>query len=136
MTTPSNPISLTREDHTKLRLLLATLSPGRRSPALQQLAAELDRAAIFESAMIPAGVVTLESQVEFEDLGTGEVEAYQLTLPDRANVEQRRLSILAPVGTALIGCREGDVVTWTTPGGPRRLQVRRVTPAPAAVPVG
>ena len=114
MTTPSNPISLTRDDHTKLRLLLATLAPGRRSPALQQLASEVDRAAVFESAAIPAGVVTLDSQVEFADLGTGEVETYVLTLPDRANVEQRRLSILAPVGTALIGCHEGDVVTWST----------------------
>jgi regulator of nucleoside diphosphate kinase len=70
----------------------------------------------------------MESCVEFEDLGSGEVEAYTITFPDRANVEEKRLSILAPIGTALIGFREGGVVTWNTPGGVRQLKIRRVTP--------
>ena len=70
----------------------------------------------------------MESCVEFEDLATGEVEEYTITFPDRANVEHKRLSILAPIGTALIGCREGNIVSWSTPGGVRRLKIRRVTP--------
>lgn len=73
----------------------------------------------------------MESTVEFEDLGTGEVEDYTITFPDRANVERKRISILAPIGTALLGCRVGDIVNWSTPGGIRRLRVRRVV-SPAA----
>ena len=112
----------------KLRLLLATALYSNNNGALQKLREELDRAAILEPSAFPSDVVTMESTVEFEDLGTGELEEYTITFPDRANVEQKRLSILAPIGTALIGCRVGDIVSWTTPGGIRQLKVRRVTP--------
>ena len=131
------PIYITRDDNSKLRLLLATALHSNASASLQKLREELDRAAVIDPAGIPAGVVTMESTVEFEDLGTSEVEEYTITFPDRADVEKKRLSILAPVGTALIGCRVGDVVSWSTPGGVRRLKVRRVTPAvsePVPVP--
>jgi regulator of nucleoside diphosphate kinase len=70
----------------------------------------------------------MDSTVEFEDLGTNEIEEYTITFPDRANVDEKRLSILAPIGTALIGCRVGDVVSWSTPGGTRQLKVRQVDP--------
>ena len=131
------PITLTREDYAKLRLLITTALHSNKSAALQKLREELDRAAVIDSAAMPAGVVTMDSTVEFEDLGTGEIEEYTLTFPDRADVEQKRLSILAPIGTALIGYRVGDLVKWSTPGGVRQLKIRRVTvaapePAPAA----
>jgi regulator of nucleoside diphosphate kinase len=122
------PIYITRDDNSKLRLLLATALHSNASASLQKLREELDRAAVIDPAGIPAGVVTMESTVEFEDLGTSEIEEYTITFPDRANVENKRLSILAPIGTALIGCRVGDVVSWSTPGGVRQLKVRRVTP--------
>lgn len=131
------PLTITRDDNSKLRLLLATALHSNANSALQKLRAELDRAVVIDPAAVPAGIVTMDSTVEFEDLGTGEVDAYTITFPDRANVEFKRLSILAPIGTALIGCRVGDVVRWSTPGGERQLKVRRVTPpsaeaAPAA----
>jgi regulator of nucleoside diphosphate kinase len=69
--------------------------------------------------------------VEFEDLGTSEIEEYAITFPEKANVERKRISILTPIGTALIGCRVGDIVNWSTPGGIRHLKVRRVA-APAS----
>ena len=107
--------------------------------ALQKLREELDRAAVIDPAAFPASVVTMGSTVEFEDLGTNEIEEYTITFPDRADVTRKRMSILAPIGTALIGCRVGDVVNWSTPGGIRQLKVRRVTPpvadpGPATVP--
>jgi regulator of nucleoside diphosphate kinase len=125
------PIYISRDDHAKLRLLLATTLHSNGHGALQKLREELDRAAVIDPAAFPADVVTMESTVQYEDLRTGEIEEYTITFPDRANVERKRLSILAPIGTALIGCRVGDVVNWSTPGGVRQLQVRRVTPPPA-----
>lgn len=130
-----SPIYISRDDHAKLRLLLTTALYSNHNTALQKLREELDRAAIIDPAAFPSDVVTMDSTVEFEDLGTGEVEAYTITFPERANLEQRRISILAPIGTALIGCRVGDLVSWTTPGGIRQLKVRRVAP-PAAKPAG
>ena len=130
------PIYISREDYAKLRLLVATALHSNASAALEKLRSELDRAAVIDPAAFPADVVTMESTVKFEDLGTSEIEEYTITFPDRANIERKSISILAPIGTALIGCRVGDLVNWTTPGGIRQLKVRRVTqPAPAAAPV-
>lgn len=129
------PIYISRGDYTKLRLLLATALHSNASAALQKLREELDRAAVIDPAAFPTDVVTLESTVEFEDLATSEVEEYAITFPERADVERKRISILAPIGTALIGCRAGDIVKWSTPGGIRQLKVRRVTqPTAAAAP--
>ncbi len=125
------PIYISREDYTKLRLLLGAALRSNASAALVRLREELDRAAIFDPAAFPSDVVTMESTVEYQDLETGEIEEYTITFPERANVERKRISILAPIGTALIGCRVGDVVNWSTPGGVRQLKVRRVTAAPS-----
>jgi regulator of nucleoside diphosphate kinase len=121
------PIYISRADYSKLRLLIATALHTNASAALTQLRDELDRAVVIDPASFPADVVTMNSTVEFEDLGTNEVEEYTITFPERADVEHRRISILAPIGTALIGCRVGDIVKWSTPGGIRQLKVRRVT---------
>ena len=121
------PIHLSREDYTKLRLLLSSISSGSAHRTAHKLREELDRAIVVDASGVPPDVVALESTVEYEDLASGEIEAYTLTLPERARIEEQRLSILAPIGTALIGCRVGDIVNWSTPGGERQLRIRRVT---------
>lgn len=126
------PIYISRDDYSKLRLLIATALHSNASPAHTKLRDELNRAAVIDPAAFPADVVTMNSTVEFEDLGTSEIEEYTITFPENADIERRRISILAPIGTALIGCRVGDIVKWSTPGGIRQLKVRRVT-APTPV---
>lgn len=121
------PIYISRDDYSKLRLLITTALYSDSSAALGKLRAELDRAFVVDPAAFPADVVTMNSTVEFEDLRTNEVETYTITFPENADIEQHRISILAPIGTALIGCRVGDLVKWSTPGGIRQLKVRRVT---------
>ena len=129
----NTPIYMTRDDHAKLRLFVTTALYSPASTAVRKLREELDRAIVVDSHAIPPGVVTLDARVEFEDLSTGEVEEYIITFPERANIAEKRVSILAPIGTGLIGCREGNIVTWTTPGGIRRLRIRRVTESSADV---
>jgi regulator of nucleoside diphosphate kinase len=133
------PIYISRDDYSKLRLLIATALHSNASAALAKLRDELDRAAVIDPAAFPADVVTMNSTVAFEDLGTSEIEEYTITFPENADIERSRISILAPIGTALIGCRVGDLVKWSTPGGIRQLKVRRVTapaPDPAAAIFG
>ena len=122
-------IYLTSGDHSKLRLLLAATLTSRSSNTLRQLKVEVDRALVLDPSAIPAGVVTLDSEVEYEDLTSHEIEKFIITFHEHANIDQNRISILAPIGTALIGCREGDVVEWNMPGGVRRLKIRHVTAA-------
>lgn len=125
------PLYITHADYTKLRLLLAATGHAKAGAASRNLREELDRAAVIDPGALPAGVVTMNATVEFEDLGTNEIEEYTITFPENADVERKRISILAPIGTALIGCRVGDIVDWATPGGVRQLKVRRVTPPPS-----
>lgn len=127
------PIYIANDDHAKLRLLLDSLGATNRSPAVQKLRGELDRAVVLDANAVPANVVTLNAKFEMEDLSTGEVDAYTLVFPDKANVDQQMLSVLAPIGTAVLGYREGDEVEWATPGGLRRFRIRRVTRSEAAL---
>ncbi|HWL17971.1 MAG TPA: GreA/GreB family elongation factor [Opitutus sp.] len=120
------PLYMTTDDYAKLRLIVDSLGLSARTGTLQKLRAELDRAVVLDPKAVPANVVTMNSRVEIEDLATGEVEEYTLTFPERANVEQRMLSVLAPIGTAILGYTEGDQVDWNTPGGVRRLRIRHV----------
>jgi regulator of nucleoside diphosphate kinase len=127
------PIYICRGDYSKLRLLIATALHSKASAALAKLREELDRAAVIDPAIFPTDVVTMNSTVEFEDLGTSEIEEYTITFPESADVEHKRISILAPIGTALIGYRVGDIMKWATPGGVRQLKVRRVTAPPPEI---
>ena len=122
------PLYISQQDHHRLSLIVrALLRPGAPA-ALEKLRDELARALILDSAALPPDVVTMGARVQIEDLGTNEVEDYTLVYPDQANIAEGRLSILAPVGTALLGYRTGAIVDWPTPGGIRRLKIHRVTP--------
>lgn len=68
----------------------------------------------------------MNSTVELRDLETLEIEVYTLVYPDQADVTQNRISLQAPVGAAMYGCRVGDIVSVTAPSGPRRLQLEAV----------
>src|SRR5688572_21989858 len=122
------PLYITRQDHHRLSLIVRTLLRPGAPAALEKLRDELGRALILDAAALPPDVVTMGARVQIEDLETNEIEDYTLVYPDQANIAEGRLSILAPVGTALLGYRIGAIVDWPTPGGIRRLKIHRVTP--------
>jgi regulator of nucleoside diphosphate kinase len=93
---------------------------------LDDLRAELDRPEIVRPEDVPHNVVTMNSTVVLRDVDTKERETYTLVFPDAADIANDRLSVLAPVGTAILGERIGDVVRWRVPQGWRRLKVERV----------
>jgi regulator of nucleoside diphosphate kinase len=124
-----SPLYITRNDHHRLRLLVSAALRTNASASLEKLRGELDRATVIDPAAVPPDRVTMGSRVRFEDLYSNEIEEYTLTYPDQADIGEGRLSILAPVGTALIGYRAGDIVDWPTPGGIRRLKIHGVTPS-------
>lgn len=124
-------IVLSKQDLLRLRALLGTyasLSAMDRENLLD-LRDEIERAAIVEMEQLPADVVTLDSSVRVRDIETNLRTTYQLVLPSQANLANGRVSVLAPLGTALLGFREGDEVEWTMPGGLRRLRIEAVMQA-------
>lgn len=86
-------------------------------PVAAALNDELDRAQMCAPQDMPADVVTMNSQVKFRDLATGEVRTRTLVYPVNMTDSSTQLSVLAPVGAALIGLRIGDTIHWELPGG-------------------
>ncbi|MGL4428159.1 MAG: nucleoside diphosphate kinase regulator [Silvania sp.] len=86
-------------------------------PVAEALNAELDRAQMCAPQDMPHNVVTMNSQVRFRDLTTGEERTRTLVYPNQMTDSATQLSVLAPVGAALIGLRTGDTIHWELPGG-------------------
>jgi regulator of nucleoside diphosphate kinase len=125
MATATRTLIVTDNDRFRLERLInaAQARGGQRSEYLDALWGELGRARTVKPADVPANVVTMNSTVRLRDLDTGERETYTLVYPDDADASAGRISVLAPVGTAIIGNRVGDTIEWPVPAGLRRLKV-------------
>lgn len=128
-------IIISASDREKLQdLIQAGLNVGGESKDyLRKLKEELERSLVVDPECIPPDVVTMNSRVRFRDLDSGETSAYRIVYPFQANLERKKLSVLAPVGTALLGCRVNDIVEWPVPAGLRRLEITEVVFQPEAV---
>jgi regulator of nucleoside diphosphate kinase len=127
-------IYVTALDAERLRKLLegSRLWSARDREHIQALEAELDRAHVVAPQDIPGDVVTMNSAVLVKDLDTGAEMALTLVFPSEAGLELGKISIVAPVGTALLGYRVGDTIEWKVPGRVRRLRVEKVIYQPEA----
>ena len=118
------PPSIVVSQHDMDRLDAMLESPQwRRHPAADALLAELARAEVRDAADMPAGVVSMHSRVECVDERSGERHELTLVFPQEADVDAGKVSILAPVGSALLGLSIGQSIDWTTPEG-RSLRLR------------
>ncbi len=116
-------IILTSQDLDRLDALLNAL-PAAAFPGKTELRAELNRADVVEQQDIPPDVVTMNSKVRFA-LDSGEEFSLTLVYPHDADGSAERISILAPVGSALLGLTTGEHIEWPRPGG-GMLKVRLV----------
>jgi regulator of nucleoside diphosphate kinase len=115
-------IILSAEDYD--RLFVLARAARKRMPGLaDELADEIGRAHVLAEGKHPQHIVCMNSEVEFRDDTTGKVQRVRLVYPEDADISQRKISVLTPVGTALIGLRDGHSITWETPNG----QVRQLT---------
>ncbi len=127
-------IYITTRDAERLRLLIRDMkNPNDHERIyLKLLTEELLKAEIVEPQAIPRDVVTMNSLVKFRDMETREVYMYSIVYPANSDFEKGRISVLAPIGMALLGYRVGDVVEWPVPAGMRRLKVEEVLFQPEA----
>ena len=93
---------------------------------LNKLETELDRAEIIDPKDMPADVVTMRSKVRLKDLVSGESNTYSLVFPTEANFTEGKISILAPIGTAILGYKRGDTIEWPVPSGLRKLRIEEI----------
>jgi regulator of nucleoside diphosphate kinase len=109
-------IYLTQEDLDRLSQLLE----ARRGGGFEKLEGELARAAVVPRTSLPKDVVTMNSRVLFENETTGERREVTLVYPREADIDTGKISILVPVGTALLGLRVGQSIDWELPNGARQ----------------
>jgi len=115
-------IHVTQHDMERLRALIAATNGGRGNdrdrPYLATLASELDQAVVVGPDAIPPDVVTMNSRARLRD--GRRTWVMSLVFPEVANPEDGAISVLAPLGAALLGCRVGQTVSFRVPGGAER----------------
>ncbi len=115
------PIIMSSLDQARLERLLGSKA-YRKLPGIDALMSEIDRATVVEPAAVPPNVVTMNSTVRFVDDASGSEFQFSLVYPEEAGGTDR-ISVLAPVGSALLGLSVGQSIVWQVPGG-RRLNLR------------
>lgn len=127
-------IFITAFDKKRLDELIDVARAFRGKPRrdLDDLASELKRAMVVDPSQVPVDVVTMNSKVLIHDVDTAKEVTYELVFPNAANVDTGAISVLAPVGTAILGYRVGEIVEWPVPSGNRRIRIEKLIYQPEA----
>jgi len=123
-------IYITEADMKRLRPLVERMKNSRDD--LRMLQKELERARVVAPEEVPSDVVTMHSKARVRDVAGDEEMTYTLVFPEQANIEEGKISVVAPIGTAMLGQRVGDEFEWQVPAGPVRLRVKEVLYQPEA----
>ncbi len=121
-------IYITEKDKKKLRSLF-TKTLGMSSNDLNNMKGlldEIERAEVISDDNIDENVITMNSTVIVKDLDTNQEYEYTIVYPEFAESSKNKISVLAPVGTALLGYKVGDIVEWKVPAGKRRFLVQEL----------
>ncbi len=127
-------IVITEADYARLRRLIESSRMFRQRDAkhLEDLEQELERAAVMKAGEVSSDVVTMNSRVRVKDLNNGRVTTYQIVFPGEADIAKNRISVLAPIGTGLLGYSAGTTIEWQVPSGMRRFRILEVEYQPQA----
>lgn len=125
---------ITKFDMDRLLELIDGLrsTPKANQANLDLLEKELYRGVLVEPQNVPRDVITMNSRVTITDMDSGEKMNYTLVFPSAANINENKLSILAPLGIALLGYRKGDVIEWTVPSGVKNFLIDDIIYQPEA----
>jgi regulator of nucleoside diphosphate kinase len=125
------PISFTDMPRLK-ELVHSSRYRSTDSKMLAQLRDQLDRRTVAPAADVPNDVVTMHSRVRILDLDTNRTEVFTLVFPEEASLFDHKMSVLAPVGAAILGARVGETLHVQVPAGTRRIKVVRLLYQPEA----
>lgn len=128
-------IIVTAKDLTRLTKLVALereFGKSRDSIALLALEKELARAVVVDERDMPEQVITMNSKFTITNMETQEQIDYTLVYPEDADVFEDKISVMAPIGTAVLGYAEGDTFEWHVPGGVVTYQIEKILYQPEA----
>ncbi|RAI84964.1 GreA/GreB family elongation factor [Algoriphagus yeomjeoni] len=117
---------LAKSDYNTIKELILNTPHHLITKEISLLAKEIELAKKVPDSKIEPQVIRLNSHFEVQDVASGKLLNFQLTLPKFGNLEEKRLSILSPLGVALIGFQEGMEIEWALPRGLKKLKILRV----------
>jgi regulator of nucleoside diphosphate kinase len=107
-------------------------SSNNYTKEINNLTKELNRAQVVEPAEIPIDVVTMHSVVKLKYLDSDKIIQMEIVYPEEADIKKNKISIFAPIATALLGYRKGDVINWEIPSGKVKIQIADILYQPEA----
>jgi regulator of nucleoside diphosphate kinase len=121
-------ICVTTDALEKLQALLDRhrLGDAKSAKSFAILEEELERAQVVEPHAVPPDVITMNSEVRLRDLESGEIFTYRLVYPSSKAQDANAVSVMAPIGMAMLGYRVGETIEWPVPKGIRRLQILEI----------
>ena len=125
-------IYVTSEDRKRLQALLSRPTDTMDRDDVSDLVAEVQRAVVVPASEIPPDVITMNSRARLLDLDQLTTLDYTVVFPENADFAAGRISVVAPIGAAMLGYRVGDEIEWVVPSGPRRLRVEAILYQPEA----
>lgn len=125
-------IHVTTQDRKRLQLVEHMATDEKDRGDLMDLADEIRRATVVDPSEVPPDVITMNSKVRLVDLDDDKTYEYTLVYPQEANYSEGKISIVAPIGAAMLGYRVGDLIEWEVPSGLRRLRVEALLYQPEA----
>lgn len=128
-------IVLTEADRARLAQVLDvnhSFGDEKTGQCIRELNADLETAQIVDADDIPKDVITMNTKVVLRDLATNEDEEWVLCFPNQADIYENRLSVLAPMGVAMLGTRTGDIIEWETPKGIAKAEIKNISYQPEA----
>lgn len=117
---------LTKSDYNTIKDLIVNIPSHMITKEISLLAREIEKAKLVTEAKIEPQVIRINSQFEVQDVGSGQLLKFQLTLPKFGDLAQKKLSVFSPLGVAMLGFQEGMEIEWTLPGGLKKLKILSV----------
>jgi len=121
-------VIILKEDFQLLSQLIKGSKPAgiKESHKSRSLSEELENATVLDKDEFPEDVIRLNSTVTIQDLSTKKEMKIIIVMPEHADIKQQKVSVLAPLGTALIGFRKGSTVKWHVPAGEKEFLIKEV----------
>ncbi len=128
----STDIYITNIDRDRIKKILDKMSESNQSPdeSVKKLGGELGRAIIVDSQQVPREVITMNSKALLQ-LNDEDIEV-SLVYPEDADLSALKLSIFSPIGTAILGYKEGSTVEWEVPSGTSKIHIKKILYQPEA----
>ena len=128
-----NKICITKYDYTRLKSMVQEYTKTNKADTnLKDLLGEIERAQKVDSYTIGSNYITMNSVFELKKMNELDFQQFRLVFPEDADIDKDKISVLAPIGTAVLGYKVGDVIKWKVPDGENFFQITNILYQPEA----